>query len=75
MIVRCVIETGEPIARLRDVFASELARTHPRSTVELSGAKGKGVFHIEAQDITSLRASINGVMSVLSTYAKVTHEL
>ena len=75
MTVRCVIETGEPIARLRDVFSTELARQHPRSSVSLESAKGRGVFRIDADDITSLRASINGVMGVLSTYAKVTHEL
>jgi tRNA threonylcarbamoyladenosine modification (KEOPS) complex Pcc1 subunit len=75
MTVRCIIETGEPTARLRDVFATELERQHARSKVELDDSHGKAVFRIEAQDITSLRASINGVMGVLATYAKVTHEL
>jgi len=75
MTVCCVIETGEPTARLQDVFATELSRSHPRSTVALETAKGKGVFRIVADDITALRASMNSVMSVLSTYAKVTHEL
>ncbi len=75
MTVRCVIETGESTARLKEAFAAELSRTHPRSTVHLDTAKGKGVFRIVADDITALRASVNGVMSALSTYAKVTHEL
>jgi len=75
MTLRCLIETGEPTARLRDVFATELAREHQRSRVTLSSAGGKGAFRIEADDVTSLRAAINGVMGVLVTHMKVLHEL
>lgn len=75
MTVRCVIETGEPTARLRELLASELERQHPRSSVLLDDDAGDAVVRIEATDLTSMRAAINGVMGVLSVYAKVTHEL
>ena len=75
MTIRCTIETGEPTARLRDIFATELERTHARSSVALEDDAGDAILRIEANDLTALRAAVNGVMSVLSVYAKVTHEL
>ncbi len=75
MTVRCVIETGEPTSRLRELFSTELERTHPRSRIELADDAGDAVLRVEADDLTSMRAALNGVMGVLSTYAKVTHEL
>lgn len=66
----CIIRTRYPAEDIHKLFAPEAKREHKRSTVTIKENGGNAEFHIDAQDITALRASINGVTTLLGTYEK-----
>ena len=70
MAITSSIRTEHPYEEIRQLFATELARKHERSTIELAQEHSKAVFNITASDVTALRAATNTVTSVLSVYEK-----
>lgn len=70
MPITATITTAHPHDEIQQLFATELARTHERSSITLANERGKAAFTITASDTTALRAAINTVTSVLSVYEK-----
>jgi tRNA threonylcarbamoyladenosine modification (KEOPS) complex Pcc1 subunit len=70
------LRTEEPYEELKQLFATELTRSHERSEITLENDRGNAVFTITAKDVTALRAATNTVTSVLGIWEKtktVTH--
>jgi tRNA threonylcarbamoyladenosine modification (KEOPS) complex Pcc1 subunit len=68
--MKLTLTTDEEFGKMQQLFASELARTHERSSITLTDADGKAVFHITAKDTSALRAAMNTVTSILGMYEK-----
>lgn len=66
----CTLSTEFDFSTIEKLFRTELARSHPRSTLELQDREGFATFTITAQDISALRAALNSVTSTLHTYEK-----
>lgn len=62
------ITTEEPFPELEKLFRPELERQHARSTVAIAEEDGKAVFDVTAEDVTALRAAVNGITSVLRAW-------
>jgi len=63
------LKTDHPYTHMHALFASELKRTHERSTITIED-HGNAVFHITAKDTGALRAAMNSITSILSVYEK-----
>ena len=63
------LKSDHPYAHMHALFASELKRTHERSTVTIED-QGNAVFHITAKDTAALRAAMNSITSVMGMYEK-----
>jgi len=70
MKLTCTITTDEQYEKLKQLFATELERTHERSKITLTSEDGNAVFTIQASDTTALRAATNTVTSVLGMHEK-----
>ena len=68
--MKLTLTTEEPYDELHKLFATELRRTHTRSTTIIENIGGNAVFTVTAQDVASLRAATNAITSVLGMYEK-----
>ncbi len=66
--MRCTLHTSMPYEEIEQLFRKELERTHERSCVTLTDDDGTAVFTIDADDTPSLRATMNGITSILGVY-------
>lgn len=70
MSYTCILETTHAPEEMQKLFATELARQHPRSNVTLHERDGSAHFRIDAQDATALRAAVMAITQILGTWDK-----
>lgn len=70
--MKCYLTTGFAYADIERLFRTELAREHKRTSVALAEEKGMAIFTVSAQDVSSLRAALNSITSILAVY-EATH--
>ncbi|MBR9700514.1 hypothetical protein GOV11_01470 [Candidatus Woesearchaeota archaeon] len=70
MSYTCTILTPYSEKTMRSLFSTELERSYARSDISITQERRNAAFKITAQDITALRAAVNSVTSILSTYEK-----
>lgn len=71
MNLSCTLELGAPFAEIEPLLRTEIARAHERSTLGIEDSDGTKIT-ITANDVSALRAAINGVASILKVY-EATH--
>ena len=75
MKLSCTITTDAPHEHVEKLFATELAREHTRSKIVLSREGNTTTFNITADDVSSLRAAVNSITSILIMYEKTAQAL